>query len=436
MAVTGYNFWLVDPPLTGDAVKQNSTLRSSPTYTFTGLASDTEYDPRYTAVDQSGNESELSTAMSPLPSTAEYTPPAEDPPMSSTDTDAIDALIENSQFVWTPTQGGAVPGATIAITGPQGYYTKSYGRRSFNAGPYVTTDGHYRMASITKVFVAHAILQQVDAENMTLDDTLDQYVSDVPAGDQITIRHLLMMRSGVYDYSTSLSVLIRFLLFPAGAWTRDNSLSIIRGNSSGFTPGTAYQYSNSNYVLLGLVLEAVRGKPIQEVLHDDVIAPLGLTETAWPETTSVPEPAAGGRKINPWLFDAAGALTTTVLDQVTFAAHLRDGTLLSPESKTLWETLNCPVPFAKPGPFAFITGGIEGPEYMGYGLGLVSFGDWFGYNGGTIDFGTILFYHPPSGTVVAGMQNVSGTAILTPVFVHIAEYLYPGSMESPGYTPC
>lgn len=425
MAVVGYNFYL-------DGVQHNSTLRSSPTYTFTGLDSDTEYDLTATAVDGNGNESDLSSVLAA--STLEYDHPAEDPPLSTADADAIDAIIEG--VVWSPTTGGTIPGMAIALAGDRGYYSKAYGRTGFNVGPFLTVDGHYRMASITKVFVAHAILQHVDAENLSLEDTLDQYVADVPAGDQITIRHLLMMRSGVYDYSTDFSVLLRFALFPGGAWTRDNSLKLIRGNASRFTPGTAYQYSNSNYVLLGLVLEAVTGKPIQEVLVDDVAIPLGMTETAWPETTTVPAPASGGKKINPWLLDAAGVLTTTVLDQVTFGAHLRDGTLLSPESKALWHSTFCPVPFAKGGLFSSITGGIKGPEEFGFGLGLMSFGDWLGYNGSTIDFGTICFFHPPSGTVVAGMHNVTGTQILTPLFVDIAEYLYPGSSESPGYTPC
>lgn len=434
MAIVSHNLYDAD---TDEQLNSNPILVGN-NGSYTGLASDTTYNVYATNVDQSGNESVPSSVFSFTTPAIEE--PTEDEPMSPGDIAAIDSIV--GEYVNTGTNGALIPGAAIGVAGPPGFMAKGYGRNQIQGFKIVTTDTNYRMASITKVFVAYRILMLLDAGLISLADKLSQYVSGVDRGDEITIQHLLMMRSGVYDYSTSPGVLIRFALNPGGSYSRDQSLKIIRDNKSRFTPGTQYQYSNSNYVLLGLILEAVVGKPIQEILIDDVATPLGLTTTRWPTTSSIPEPTAGGKKISPWLLDAAGVLTTTIPDMVKFGAALQAGTLLSPESKALWESTFCPVPFATAeGLFGGIIGDILGsppilgPADFGFGLGLMSFGEWFGYNGSTVDFGTVMMYHP-SGTVVAGMHNITGGQILTPIFVRIAEYLHPGSTTSPGYTPC
>lgn len=359
--------------------------------------------------------------------------PAHAQPLSAADQQFVDNTVASAM------KDGGQPGMSISITGPAGDYAKAYGIASSVPNRALSLDDHYRIGSITKSFTATAILMQVDQGKLSLDDTLDKFVSGVPNGNIITVRQMLMMRSGVYDYMADPTIATTFTVFPTWQFSPAGALQSIRSHPSQFTPGTQYQYTNSNYQLLGMVLEKVTGKSYQSVITDDIINPLGLTNTTFPANSSIQAPYAKGYSplalgiyrdvtaINPALFGAAGALTSTIGDMQKWGAAMRDGTLLSPATQAMREQTFCPVAYSGEGPTAF-----------GYGLGYISFGRWFGHDGSVPGYGTEAFYDSQSGAVITGMETTqtTGLAVFARVMERIAAQLYPGSMDTPNYPQC
>lgn len=361
------------------------------------------------------------------------TVPAQAQPLSLIDQQFVDTTVTSA------IQAGGQPGVAIAITGPKGDYAKAYGIASSIPYRTLSLNDHFRIGSVTKSFTATAILMQVDQGKLSLDDTLDQFVPGVPNGHLITIRHMLMMRSGVFDYQSDPLIAFVFTLFPTWTFSPAGALQSIQNHPSQFTPGTQYQYTNSNYQLLGMVLEKVTGKKYQDVIKDDILTPLGLTKTSFPANASMPAPYAKGYSplafgfyrdvtaINPALFGAAGAMVSTIGDMQKWGNAMRDGVLLSPQSQTLQQTTFCPVPYSGEGPTAF-----------GYGLGYISFGRWLGHDGSVPGYGSEVFYDPQTGAVIVGMETMQtpDLAIFSRIMQRVAAGLYPGSMETPAYPQC
>lgn len=406
-----------------NGVRVNDTLLPPGTaYTFQGATSDTEYVITATNVDDAGNESAPSPVL--IAKTLQYTAPGPNLPMSSADAMAIDAIVAEEMV------SSKSAGVAIATTGPRGRLTKAYGSTATTGGRPLTIDDHFRLASATKSYTETAVLMAIDRGELSLDDTLSQFVPNVPSGNLITVRQMLMMRSGIFDYQSSLGFILSFTLFPTMAYTDEALLLYIQGNPSQFTPGTKYQYTNGNYVLLGLVLKAVTGRRIKNIIAEDILAPLSLAETKWPDDSVLPPPAGGTTNWNPGYFGAAGALTSTVGDMLKWAAELRDSTLISPELAQLRETYFVGYP----------SGGLPPPlpPTFGYGLGMLSTGTWLGHDGSLPGFSTYIGFDTVSGALFAGAENQQTVApvplaIYSRIFSRIADYLYPGSMDTVDY---
>lgn len=354
------------------------------------------------------------------------------------DTAAIDKIITDEMTA------AKLPGAVVAITGPKGDYSQGYGGLSVN--------DHYRIASNSKMFVALSVLMQLDVGKLTLDDRLDKYVSGVPNGDKITIRHLLEHRSGVYNYTENWWLTVRMYLLPTMSITVDEILNLIRGGGSVFAPGTNYAYSNSNFVLLALIVERVTGRSIKDVIADDIIEPLGLTQTSWPTTSSMPEPHAKGfatwwfltldrSSFNPDLAWACGSLVSTVGDMTKFLGHVNAGSLLSTSTAKLRRTTFCPMPFNVK----------DRIHEIGYGLGLVNLGDglpatsqyqgYFGHTGLLPGYTSFSYAEPVSGAsfvVFTNLSPASGTVInsLFRMFGNTTRLLYPETLAARPWPPC
>lgn len=354
------------------------------------------------------------------------------------DTAAIDKIVTDQMTA------GKLPGVVLQVTGPQGNYSQGYG------GLGVTD--HYRIASNSKMFVALSVLMQLDLGRLSLDDKLSKYISGVPNGDTITIRHLLEHRSGVYNYTENWWLTVRMYLLPTMSITVDEILNIIKGGGSAFAPGTNYAYSNSNYVLLGLIVERVTGRSIKDVIADDIIKPLGLTQTSWPTTNSMPEPHAKGfatwwfltldrSDFNPDLAWACGSLTSTVGDVTAFLGHIRAGSLLSTSAAKLRMSTFCPMPFNPK----------DRIHEIGYGLGIVNLGDglpaaskyqgYFGHTGLLPGYTSLSYMEPVTGATFVVFTNLSpaaGTVInnLFSMFGGVTRLLYPETLAARPWPPC
>jgi CubicO group peptidase (beta-lactamase class C family) len=428
--LAGYNFWLdLTTRLNPTLVPPDALNR--PSFTIPGLSSDTDYGGRITmtAVDKNGNESAHSA---PLAVARTLAPVRATLPLSPDDTAAIDAIVAKSMAKT------GQPGVIIDIVGQKGYYTKAYGGG-------VSTDGHFRIGSVTKTFTGHLILREISKGTLHLSDTLDKFVSGVPSGNLITIQHMLMMRSGVYDYEADTLLKLEVTLFPTMSISSAQLLQTIQQNASGFTPGTAYQYTNSNYILLGYVLAAVTGRNPPDMITQDLITPLGMTETSYPPANSsaIPAPAVTGYKSgffglgllglqdgsaqSPEFYGMAGAVISTVGDLTSkWGAELRDGKLLSPATQALRMSTFLPA--------AWTGDPAAGPTF-GYGLAILQIGSWFGHDGSIPGYDCCVMFEPQTQSVITVMDNfqTAGLAALVDIWYYIAKYLFPGSTDAPNY---
>ena len=217
-------------------------------------------------------------------------------------------------------------------------------------GPAVTPDTPFAWGSITKTFVAALALRLASQGGLDLDATLDTWFPDYPQARRITLRMLLAHRSGIFDYFQHPDYPARVFDHPRHAWTPDEVLSLTGPRTN--APGKAFSYSNTNYVLLGLVLEQVTGKPLADQVHDELLAPLGLDETVfqqagrpvglvgakgfWKDRTGFRE-WSDGTDFRPttsaatvaW---AAGAMEGSVRDLLDWEMSLYEGGVLTPDA--------------------------------------------------------------------------------------------------------
>jgi D-alanyl-D-alanine carboxypeptidase len=225
--------------------------------------------------------------------TATSVPPAESapPPAATLDPDLAAQVDELARAALTE----GVTGAVVGISDPvRGNHLQAYGTAD-TAGTPMTTDVHYRIASVTKTFTAQAVLRLADQGRLSLDDHLEEYVPDIPHGDEITLRHLLGMRGGVYNFVADEGFMARYVADPLlPGWSPYDALEIIRAHADeADPPDQATVYSDSEYVLLGLVIERVTGRSAQQYTTS-VIEDLGLAETSYPTTAALPEPFTHG----------------------------------------------------------------------------------------------------------------------------------------------
>jgi CubicO group peptidase (beta-lactamase class C family) len=156
-------------------------------------------------------------------------------------------------------------------------YDKSVGYRRFSEGNKTpsNTNTKYRIGSITKTFTATLIFQLIDDGKITLDDKLSKYFPDIKNASNITIHHLLTHRSGLYNITNADDI---------GEWiykpsTIEMMLSRIRKQDTVFNPGEKNEYSNTNFLLLGYIIEAIENKSLETVLTERIIEPLNLKQT-------------------------------------------------------------------------------------------------------------------------------------------------------------
>jgi D-alanyl-D-alanine carboxypeptidase len=219
-----------------------------------------------------------------------------------------------------------IPGAIILLRTPQGEFTVTYGTTQIGTTNPPRADTHFRVASNTKTMTAAVILQLAQENNLSLDDPVSKYIPRVPNGDHITIAELLEMRSGLYNYTNAPAIWMSMDHHQDRVWTPAQLLALAFAHPPNFPPGTAYEYSNTNYALLGLIIEKVGGKPLGQSMHDRLFEPLHLKNTALPASAvnTLPDPYSHG-----YLYGSASvAMVDTPPYSPQVKAAARAGTLL------------------------------------------------------------------------------------------------------------
>src|SRR6185312_3570288 len=168
----------------------------------------------------------------------------------------------------TKSLANGMTGTIVSVVDPKrGTILKAYGAAD-TAGAPLQPDAHYRIASVSKTFTALAVLRLADEGRVALTDPISRYVADVPNGDTVTVRDLVAMRSGLFDFTGDTAFLDRYKADPTTAWTDDDTVAIIRAHAPDATPPDQKTvYNNSNYVLLDYVIEKASGQPAPQYVN-------------------------------------------------------------------------------------------------------------------------------------------------------------------------
>ena len=274
------------------------------------------------------------------------------------------------------------------------------------------------------------ILQLVDEGKLHLADPVAKYQQEVPNGAHITIRELLNMTSGLYNYSEDVDFGKTMMAQPGKVWQPQDLLAIAFKHQPYFAPGAGFHYSNTNFILLGLIVEQLTAKPLAEELQRRIFTPLGMHDTSLPALTdaSIPAPHPQGyaskasgecptapagdlravkrgpqqasvcnvTTMNPSWGWAAGSAISTLHDLRIWARVLANGTLLSQamqKERLTW---------------------VEVAPNMRYGLAIFDVDDFLGHNGALPGFQSFMGYRPEQNQMVIVLTNLDEAAHCSP----------------------
>jgi D-alanyl-D-alanine carboxypeptidase len=291
------------------------------------------------------------------------------------------------------------PGLVVGVAKGADTWFGSYGHADSDTS--MTPNTHLRIGSVTKSFTASILLQFVEAGTIGLDDRIATYLPDVDDG--LTVRMLATMRSGIADYTADPALVAQIIADPTAPRTSAEVIAAGLAAPRLFAPDAQFAYSNTNYVILGSLLEQVSGTPFATLLGDRVLTPLGLAETWWPgDSSSMPDPFARGYTLvfpgatpetpvdttgfNPAWAGTAGALVSTAKDMLIFARALGTGALLSAETHAMRIASLAEAPALGPG--------------VDYGIGLMRISGWIGHSGHIPGYRAACYYHPHSDVAV------------------------------------
>jgi D-alanyl-D-alanine carboxypeptidase len=305
----------------------------------------------------------------------------------------------------------SIPGAIVGVwqrgSAP---YVKAFGIRDTATGRPMRTNLHMRIGSETKTFTGTAVLQLVDRGRVGLDDPIGKYLGGVPQGNEITIRELGEMRSGLPSYTENKDFLLAAAADPLRRWTPRQLLAYSFSQPLLFAPGTSYHYSNTNTVLLGLVVEKVSHQPLATYIERHILRPWHLEHTSLPTGAAFPSPHAQGYTnftlgclmsaacdtiVNATSWDtswawAAGGMVSTLRDLRRWGRAVATGKLLTRATQKQRTR--------------FIATDVEG---VGYGLALADSNGWIGHDGRLFGYESTTIYLPAQRATVVVLINTS-----------------------------
>ena len=352
-----------------------------------------------------------------------------------------------------------IPGLSVAIgIGDELTWTGTAGYRDVLGKVPVTANDRFGVGSITKTFVARIILQLVQEGKLDLDKTPADYldlpiIGNIHNTDTATLRHLLNHQSGIptWEFQEDWIPKGRGAQMEVGhIWGKTEILAYCTKNLLSATnmPGERYSYSNTNYTILGLVIEAVTGNDAASEIRRRILEPLGLRNTFLESFEEVPGgyvnhyhyatpdfvEAAGVHsefvEIRPYLVETtvgnlspewtAGGIVSSASDLVRWARAIRDGELLGPAMQEEVFTYYPPESGANPR-----------SQYMqGISRTTGFFEDYaaFGHSGGTLGFTAYMYWLEDTDIIVAVLANVGGMhsgLSTSPVSVFFRQILLP-----------
>ena len=359
-----------------------------------------------------------------------------------------------------------VPGALVLLRTPQGNFNAGVGTTELGVHIPPAANTHFRIASNTKTMTGALIVLLAQDGKLKLSDPVSTYIPDVPDGENITVAQLLKMRSGIYGYTADPALAAAMDANPGKAWTPQEVLAIAFRHPPQFAPDASYEYSNTNYALLGLIAEKVGGRPLAQQFADRLFGPVGLTQTSLPaaDDTSMPAPYSHGYMYggsfyaladDPYPADmqaaaqagtlqpvdytnqnssyatAAGGAISTADDLGTWMKALVSGKVFNADYHQQWLTSLQPEDPAAP----------DGQKY-GYGISYQRFGPNAAmfYHGGELPgFNSFMGYDPDNDVALVIWTNLTlspdGRTTAQAMLPTVLDEIYAGLSLAPPPTP-
>lgn len=289
----------------------------------------------------------------------------------------------------------------------------------------IDADTKFRVGSITKTVAAVLVMQLVEQDKIRLDTPLSDFYPEVANAELITIEQLLSHRSGIFSFTDDPD----YMGYMTKTKSREEMLAYLFSYDAKFEPGSQHEYSNSNYLLLGYILEDITDRPFSALVDEQIVKPLGLTNTRFggqirPQNNEALSYVYGKGEWQPAsetdmsIPHAAGALVSTVADLTTFITALFQGRLVSTDSVQ-----------------AMIT--MEGEPTGDYGLGIMKYpyGDQvaYGHNGGIDGFRSHVSYLPGPDVALAVISNAMNYG-LNPILIAAGSYYFKQPFAVPDFT--
>ncbi|APR78275.1 D-alanyl-D-alanine carboxypeptidase [Minicystis rosea] len=296
------------------------------------------------------------------------------------------------------------PGAILAVSTPAcGVWVGATGNAT-KSEP-MKPDDVFRIGSTTKTFVSARVLKLVEAGKVTLDDTLEQWLPGFPGGDGISVRQLMNHTSGIFDFTADTTFQSTVNGNPKMHWDPQALVDVAAKHPPYFAPGADFHYSNTNYILLGMLVEKATGNALGKELRDSLLTPAALTSTSFAGEEPVVGHLAHGFQgdfdvtsvIDPSYAWAAGAMVSSGADLVHWASALYGGEVLAPGTMD-----------------ALLTTVDTGQPGFGYGLGVfvgdasVALDTIVGHGGDIPGYHTDMWYLPNQKIAFAVVVNADG----------------------------
>jgi CubicO group peptidase (beta-lactamase class C family) len=264
------------------------------------------------------------------------------------------------------------------------------------SGQPATTAMHFRNGAVAFAYIGTLLMEYVDEHKVSLNDTIDRWMPSLPESNQVTLKMLANQTSGYPDYESDVAWTAAFNSDPFQAFTYKSRLAYAFSRPAQFPPGTNWSYSHTNFMILGQILSMVGKKPLDTLLQQKVLRPMGLTNTVASETASIPSPVlhsfSSEREValgipptvpfyeeatywnTDWGTPVGANETTNIYDMTKTAAAVGTGKLLS---KSSYQAMTGPNLLG----FGHVQADCAGacftqiPIYN-FGLGVVRSGSW------------------------------------------------------------
>jgi D-alanyl-D-alanine carboxypeptidase len=338
---------------------------------------------------------------------------------------AIAAAVEKERNAY----GGKtpVPGVLIGVwDGSGGSYVHGFGDADLAAHRPLTAADHFRVGSNTKTFVISVLLQLVDEGKLRLNDPLSHFSLGVtiPNAEHITVAELCQMRSGLFEAFDS-PEFDNMKLEPDMKFDPRTIIGWAVEQKPYFAPGKGYRYSNTNYLILGLLIESITKEPVGEQIRKRLLEPFHLTQTSYPDTQAMPDPWAHGYSLGKdgtWedvsntipvsLMGAAGEIISDMADMKRWVKLYVIGKTNGPATQD-----------------ARLTCLSTGQGNLAFGLGIGCSAGWYGYTGGLPGYNTAGYYFPAGDITVIAWVTLQAEkpfpGVANAIFRDIARIMTP-----------